>query len=132
MVDIPSNILSGGAIDGFAVPDFEKILSANAIRFVFGDDVAPVFNNEPTLWNGNVRKHAQARSAFARHNIECGFAGDVGHRRKITAKNSRNLEKSLERYGRSLKEKSFSTGTLKYAARRKAVRSDGCAWFSSA
>lgn len=96
VVDVPRNILSGGAVDGFSVTELEKIFPANAVRFVVADDIAPVFHDEPTLGDGNVGKNTQARSAFARHNGECGFAGDVGHKRKITAKDSRNLEKSLE------------------------------------
>ncbi len=118
MVDIACDVLSGGAVDGFAVAKFKKILPTDAVCFVVAHNVTPVFNNESALGYGDIRKNAQTCSAFARHNVECGFSWRVSHKRKITAKDSRNLEKCTAGYGRSLKEKSFSIGTLKYAARR--------------
>ena len=58
VVQIARDIFARGAVNGFAVANFEKILSANAVRLAFGDKVAPVFDDESTFWNSNVRKHA--------------------------------------------------------------------------
>ncbi len=97
VVDVSREVFSCGTVDGFAVPKLEKILSANTVCLVFCDDIAPVFNNESALGDGNIRKDAQARSAFARHNGECGLAWRVGHKQKITVNDSRNFEKRPER-----------------------------------
>lgn len=82
MVDIASDVLSRSTVDGFSVANFEKVFSANAVRFVFVDDISPVLNDKTTFWDCDVGENAQASSAFARLNVECCFSGSVRHRRK--------------------------------------------------
>ena len=58
MVDVAGDIFSRGAVDGFSITNLEKILAANAISFFFVHDIAPILNDEPSLRNGDICKHA--------------------------------------------------------------------------
>lgn len=58
VVQITRNVLSRGTVDGFSVANVEKVLSANAVGFIFTDDIAPILNDKPALWNGDVGKDA--------------------------------------------------------------------------
>lgn len=57
VIDVSGDVFSGGTVDGFAVAQFKKILTSNTVRFVFSDDVAPIFNNESASRNRNICKN---------------------------------------------------------------------------
>lgn len=83
VVEISRNIFPRFSVDRAAVVEIEKIFPAATIRFVVGDKITNVFDNEPAFANRFVRKDAKARCAAFYGEVECGFPWSLHIKKKI-------------------------------------------------
>lgn len=80
VIDISRNILTTFPVDRAAVFQIEQIFPSTTVCFVIRNEVTPVFQNETSLPNLLMRKHAESSGAAFYDEVERCFSWGAVHR----------------------------------------------------